>query len=283
MQIWLLYICLYAIFLSIYYCSNKKAIEKNSVYEVLAFFSTIGFALVAFTCKDVFKVDRIYLFIIFIKSLVIMCSWTLSLKAMKKMSLSLYSVIRLSGIIFTILLSVLFLGEKITSLMAIGIIIVLTGLILVNTVSINYEEKRKTKIKSIVILLGSCLFSAISSIIDKKLLMHIKSGQLQFWFLFFMTIIYWVILLGRRKKINFKAAKKNFWIPLASISLIIGDRFLFMGTEIPESKMSIITIVKQMSAVYTIILGKYLFKEKDIAKKLLCSILIIGGIVLTVL
>jgi len=43
------------------------------------------------------------------------------------------------------------------------------------------------------------------------------------------------------------------------------------------------TLLKQLSVIEGIILGKFLLKEKNIIKKLLCSILIIFGIMLTVL
>jgi uncharacterized membrane protein len=56
-----------------------------------------------------------------------------------------------------------------------------------------------------------------------------------------------------------------------------------MANEIPESKASIITIIQQISTIEIILLGKVLFKEKNIIRKLLCSILIIFGITLTLI
>ena len=76
---------------------------------------------------------------------------------------------------------------------------------------------------------------------------------------------------------------KNYWILLAAISLTVGDRFLFQANEIPESKVSIMTLIKQFSVIEGIILGKIFFKEKNIIKKLLCSLLIIIGIIFTVI
>lgn len=43
------------------------------------------------------------------------------------------------------------------------------------------------------------------------------------------------------------------------------------------------TLIKQVATIETIILGKYMFKEKNIIKKLLCSLLIIFGIILTII
>ena len=43
------------------------------------------------------------------------------------------------------------------------------------------------------------------------------------------------------------------------------------------------TLVKQCSAVVTIILGKVLYHEKNIVKKFLCALVILIGIALAIL
>lgn len=285
MEKWVLYTFLYAVFMGFFQCSKKKSIERNSIYEVLASFSLISFILTAITSNNIFNISISSLFIILIKSVIIVVAWLLSLSALNKMDISLYSTINLSRIIFTIMLSVIFLGEKLTIAMIVGIIIVILGLLLVNKASNKKENKesKNTSLKLVVMVLFSCLLNAISAIIDKKAVENVTSNQLQFWFLFFLTIIYFIILLVRKKKINFRTLKKNYWIPITAICLTVGDRLLFIANEIPDSKVAIMTIIKQFSAIECVILGKIMFKEKNIIKKLLCSLLIIGGIVLTLI
>lgn len=282
MQNWMTYTLIYAIFNGFFQCAKKKSIEKNSIDEVLALFSTIALILAALTSKNIFDIEVIPLIIVFSKSIVIVIAWILSLYAMQKMPISLYSVINLSRMVFSIIMSVIFLGEKLTITIIIGTIIIILGLILVNRLS-SEKSKKETSLKAILILLVSCLLNSISAIIDKQILKSITPMQLQFWFLFFLTISYWAILLFKTKKINFVDLKKNYWIFIAAICLIVSDRFLFRANEIPESKVSIMTLIKQITAIEGIILGKIFFDEKNIIKKLLCSLLIIIGIVLTVI
>lgn len=282
MEKWIVFVILHSIFLGVYYCSKKKAVEKNSICEVLAIFSTISFFIIATITRDAFNMEMKYLFIIIIKSIIITVAWLLELKAMKKMSVSIYSIVRLSSIIFTIILSIIFLGEKITATLLIGAIIVIIGLYLVNRISYKSNNK-EASLNVIIILLISCFLSSISALIDKKILIYINSGQLQFWFLFCLTIMYWIVLYTRKKKINVKILKNNYWILVSAFALTVGDRFLFLATEIPESKISIIMIIKQLSVIETIILGRFFFREKNTVKKLLYSIFIIVGVVLTVL
>ena len=169
MQNWILYTLIYALFTGFFQCARKKAVEKNSIYEVLAIFSTISFILVSLTSKDVFNIGFTPLMIIFTKSIIIVISWILSLYAIQKMPISLYSIINLSRIVFSIMLSVIFLGEQLTTLLIIGAIIIILGLFLVNKVS-NVENEKETSLKVVLILLISCLFNSVSAIIDKQVL-----------------------------------------------------------------------------------------------------------------
>ena len=277
MNNWILFTILYALFVAFFESAKKKAVERNSIYEVLANFSLIAFLLTFFITKDAFKIDYSYLPLIFFKASIIVIAWILGVKVLEKMQISLYSMIKISRIIFSVLLSYLFLVEKITFITLIGMSIIILGLIFVNK-TVNKEERKEKSIKLVILLLISCLLNSISAIIDKKILLHITSGQLQFWFLLFLTMYYWVILLMKKEKINYKEIKKNYWIPVAAIALVVGDRFLFIANENVDSQVIIMTMLKQLSVIISIILGKIIFKEKEITKKLLYSMLIIGGI-----
>ena len=68
-----------------------------------------------------------------------------------------------------------------------------------------------------------------------------------------------------------------------AFTLIIGDKVLFIANGIPESQVSVMTVIKQFSTIETILLGKILYKEKNIMKKILWSLLIIVGIILTII
>ena len=277
MKTWVFFTIIHAVFLAFFEASKKKASEKNSIYEVLAFFSLIGFIITAVITKDALSIEYKYLLVILIKSSVVTVAWILGLTALRQMEISLYSMIRISSIIITVILSSILLGEIITATSLIGMIIVIIGLILVNKTTIK-EENKNNSLKVILILLVSCFFNSISAIIDKKILMYVNSGQLQFWFLLFLTIYFFIVLAIRRQKIDFINIKKNYWIPIAAISIVASDRLLFKANQVTESQVIIITMLNQLSVIVSVILGKVLFDEKNIIKKLLYSILIICGI-----
>ena len=86
-----------------------------------------------------------------------------------------------------------------------------------------------------------------------------------------------------REKISLKRAVKNKWIWLLSIMFVIADRALFIANADPESRVTVMTLIKQAGSVVTILAGKFVFKEKNISHKLICAAIIIAGIMLGVL
>ena len=282
MNNWILLTILYAIFIAFYESCKKKAIIKSSIYDVLALFSTISFLLVVFITKDAFTIDYTYLLMILIKALIIIVAWILGLKAIENMQLSIYGIVKISRIVFSVLLSCLFLNENVTFEISIGICIIVFGLILVNKTT-DQGNNKQNKLKVIVLLLISCFLNSVSAILDKKILLHITSNQLQFWFLLFLMIGYWILLIVKQRKININQITKNYWIPIASIFFVFGDRFLFKANENINSKVIIMTLLKQVSVIMTILLGKIMFNEKEIFKKLLYSLLIIFGILIIII
>ncbi len=278
MNNWILLMVIDAFVISFSEVFKKKALAKNSIYEIPAFFTLIAFFINLFFSKDAINIDYIYLPIILIKSIIIVVAWLITIKAIKELQLSLYGILKISRIVFTVLLSCLFLGERFTLITFVGLLIVIVGLVLVNITDKEVQKKNNNKI--IVLFLISCIGSAISAIIDKKILVHITTSQLQFWFYLFLTILFFITLIIREKKINISSIKNNYWIPLIAICMAMSDRLLFMANSIQSSQVIVMIVLKQLSVVISIILGKLIFKENNILKKILYSILIIIGVVI---
>ena len=95
-----------------------------------------------------------------------------------------------------------------------------------------------------------------------------------------MTICYFIIFVIKQQTNNIKETLSNYWIILAAILLTVGDRLLFVANSNPDSKVSIMTILKQLSTIELLILGKIMFKENNILKKLACLSLIFIGIII---
>lgn len=275
---WIIFVFIYALLKGGREGLKKAATKKSSTNEIMFFYTLIGFIMVIPFSNTAFSIGGIYIFYSFLKAAVCCTAWMLSLIAIKSMSISLYGIMDIARMVFASVLGVLILGESLTGIKIAGLLLVVTGLVLVNTK--KHRASGATTLLSLIAVLGSCFFNAVSGILDKIIMRGIDSNQLQFWFMLFMVIITGAILAIRREKISVSSVKTNYWIPLMSLSLILGDRLLFEANANPQSEVTLMTLIKQSSLIVTVLTGRFVFKEKDMLFKLLCTAIVITGIMI---
>ena len=274
---WILLVLLYGLLKGGREIVKKKSLEKNSVLEVLIVYTLLSFVFVLPGAKNAIEMENfLFLLPIAFKSLIIFIAWILSFKAIKQMPVSLYGVIDLSRVVFASALGIIILREEMTLSTIIGSLLVCVGVLLCERQKNLKDEMVSFKIVCFTMI--SCLFNAISGVMDKILTKHVTSNQLQFWYMLFLVIYYIIYIVVTREKIRLKSALKNYWIWILAIMFVIGDRALFIANSMPESKVTVMTLVKQSCCIVTILAGKFVFKEKKIAYKLVCALIIIAGI-----
>lgn len=282
MNNWIILVIIYAMFNGFFQCTKKKAVKKTSIYEILFWVSVLTMLLSFISCNNVYNINSNEIFLIILKSFGTAGSWLFSLMALKRMPVGLYSIINLSSVVFSIILSILLLGETISIISIIGVFIVFLGIIFVNKDAIN-NKKEKIKKSSIFLVLLVAFCNAFNGILDKQIMRTVTAEQLLFWYSYFVTIIFTIVILYKKEKIKFRSCYKNYWIVLTALILFFGDKILFLANQMPNSKVFVMTLVKKLSVIEVIILGKIMFKEKNILKKLAFSLFIILGIVLTII
>ena len=129
---------------------------------------------------------------------------------------------------------------------------------------------------------ASCMLNAVSGLMDKLLMKNISSSQLQFWYMLFLVLYYLIYIIIAKEKIHVKESLKNPWIWLLAILFVIADKALFVANGIPDSRITIMTLLKQSGCVVTILAGKFIFREKNVGYKLFCAAVIVIGIVIGV-
>lgn len=280
-NIWILLILVYSLLKGARDPMKKAALKKNSSGEILFFYTLIGFIMTIPFSKGVFDVKPIFIFASFLKALIVCTAWLLTLVVLKKIPVGLYGIIELSRLIFSMTGGMVFFGESLTFPKIIGCTLVILGLLLVNLKK-DHSGKR-TSIGVILLSLTSAMLNATSGVGDKFLTKYISSSQLQFWFMLFTVILYGIYIIATKESISLKTLKTNYWIPLMSLSLIIGDRALFEANANPASEITIMTIVKQSSVIVTVLSGWIFFKEKGLLYKLLCTGIVLAGILIATL
>lgn len=284
MWIWL--VLLYGVLKGCREICKKKALETSSSVEVLLIYTLISFLMVCPDAKNAMGLSPKFYLLVALKSFIIFLAWILSFVAIKKLPLSMYGVLDLSRVLFATLLGVTVLGERLGPIHIAGLILVCAGLLLLKFKPVYEKSKqeigkeKKYAASIVIVALISCMLNSLSGLMDKILLKDINSSQLQFWYMLFLSILYIVYALIGRQKISLKRALTNKWIWILAIMFVIADRALFIANEMPESKVTVMTLIKQSGAIVSILAGKFIFKEKNVTHKLICAGIIIVGIVL---
>lgn len=281
-NLWILLVLFYGISKGIRDGLKKLSLQKSTLMEVLLFHSLIAFLLTIPFSHNVFDMPTIFYTLIFLKSFVIFLAWIFSFMSLNKMSLSYVGVMDMSRVVFSTCLGVFLLGEDMGLPNIVGLVLVLVGLFLVN-IRKTANSSENTSPKYVVLTLAACLLNAMSGTMDKIYTQYVTSGQLQFWYMFFMVILYTAYVLFTRTKVRISVLKDNIWIWVLSVLFVVADRALFIANSSSASQVTVMTLIKQSSVIVTIIFGKYVFKEKNILFKLLCSLLIILGITISLL
>lgn len=311
---WMLFVLNYGVLKGTREIVKKKSLQRSSVMEVLFFYTLFAFLFVCPNVKNAAQMDMHFLPAVAFKSFIIFLAWMCSFKAIKKMPISLYGLLDLSRVLFATLLAVIVQHEVLSGNQMIGLLLVCVGLLMLKrpkwpmvcrmqkkvrensdiqtddgtacTISEkqkNKEQQNEEHVPVILVLfaLASCMLNAISGLLDKILTKDITSAQLQFWYMLFLVLYYLIYILCSHTRIR-KEVWKNGWIWLLAILFVIADKALFVANGIPDSRITIMTLLKQSGCVVTILAGKFIFREKNVGYKLFCAAVIVIGIVIGV-
>ena len=306
-MIWILLTLVYGLLKGGREISKKKAMDKSSVMEVLLIYTLIGFLIVVPRAPHAMGMEPCQYGLILIKSFSIFLAWMMGFHALKHLPVSLYGVLDLSRVLLGTLMGVIILHEVLLWNQMLGLALVAFGLLALKFKFIGKRENEKeneassseteeenqapaentdapegSRTKFVLLAFGSCILNSVSGLLDKILMKDINSSQMQFWYMFFLLVLYALYVLVTRTKIR-KEAFKNGWIWLMSIMFVIGDASLFIANADPDSLVTVMTIVKQSACFVTILGGKFVFHEKGIAYRLFCASIIFTGIVISVL
>ncbi len=269
--------------------AKKKALEYNDVLEVLFVYTALSFLFTIPISGNITGVPAKEMLLIAFKAFVIFIAFLFSFIAIKKMPVSLYGVIDLSRLLFSMTLGIFVLKETLKYNQIIAMVLVAGGLLLLKYKPENARkgEAATEQVATIVYVMAfaSTFLNAISGTLDKILMStgNVTSGQLQFWYTLFTLIYYGIYIIIRKYKINFKTALKNPYIWVIAILFVVADKCLFIANSYPKSRVTVMTLLKQICCIVTIAGGKFIFKEKNTLQRLICALVIIAGIVIAAL
>lgn len=278
----ILFTILYALFIGFYNVFKKQSIKKNNEYTVLVLFTTVAFLCSLIWIPFGIAIPIKFIFIFALKGLLLALSWLLILRVLKEVDLSFVSIMNVISSVMSFILGIVLFDETASVLQIIGSIVIVLCVAGINL--LNKDKKGKISLTHISLLILSAGIATVSNVIDKYTTIHLSSFQVQFWFLLFVCFFSWIFYLILRFKDRAltltKDDLKNYWIYLIGIFLFVGDFWLFQAYKVPGSQMITISILSKLKIVVSILAGIIIFKEKNIIKKLILTILVVIGAIL---
>lgn len=283
---WFLPIFLSAILLGVYDLCKKDSVQGNSIMPVLFLATCSGsifFLLASAVTGHFFEYavcsQREWILIL-IKSLIVSASWTCVYYAMRELPISIAAPIRASSPLWTFLGSLILFREYPTLLQGIGMLAIFTGYYLFSVFGkmegISFAKHRGMH----MIFLGT-LLGAASSLYDKYLLniLQIPRGATQFWFSVDLVLILGIACLIRMFFMKRHYTFKWKWtVPATGILLICADYLYFYAVSIPETHISILSLIRRCSCIVTFIAGVYCFRDKNVKYKAAALAVILLGV-----
>lgn len=268
-----------ALFLSLYDFFKKLSVRgKKDVYEILFFYTFIAFICSLIFINSAINTDLKYIGFTFIKASVISLSWFLTMKAVTRLDLGIVTPFTMLGIIFTTIFAWIFFDQDIGVTQISGIVIILSGLILISSLSVKKEDT-KNDYRYLFLLVLASFLSSVSAIIDKSVLGNGgDKGALLFWFFFFLASIYFVVCLIRNKRISVSNLKGNLWVILVGLSIFLSDLFYYSAVAIDNVSLSMISIIRKLSCFITVVLAGIFLKEDNLVKKIMILLLMFLGL-----
>ena len=129
MPMWMLFVLIYAIIKGIREIFKKKALEENSVIEVLFVYSLLSLLMAIPQFPKAGGITGPQYAGTAFKAFAMFVAWLAGFSSIKKLPLSLIGVLDLSRVLFATLLGVVILGEQMTVYKSVGLVFVAAGLL----------------------------------------------------------------------------------------------------------------------------------------------------------
>lgn len=292
---WLLCAFASAFFLGLYDVNKKLGLRDNAVLPVL-FLNTVLCSLFFLpilllsryapeTIKDsifyVGQVDlRTHLFII-LKSLIVLISWGSAYVAVKHLPITIVGPIKAMQP-FVVLIGALFVfREQLNLWQWMGILVALFCFLLYSM------EGKKEGVSFWTNKWVWCLFlavftGAVSGLYDKYLMRNFDRMAVQVWYtiyqIFMMIPILLIFWLPKRKS----TARFTFRWSIIGISffLCLSDFLYFYALSIPDSMISVVSVIRRSGTIVSFAAGALFFHEKNIRIKGLILVGVLIGMFL---
>ena len=131
----------------------------------------------------------------------------------------------------------------------------------------------------IFFIVMAAVTGAVSGLYDKYLMKQLNPMLVQSWYNIYQVFIMCpvILLLWMPKRKESTPFRWKWTIPLISLFLCAADFVYFYSLSLPDSMISIVSMVRRGSVVVSFLFGAMVFREKNLKSKAIDLILVLIG------
>ena len=231
--------------------------------------------------NQISAIDGKTLLFLILSGLATGASWLCYFKALQIGDINKVVPIDKSSTIITIILAAIILGESITLVKGVAIVLIAVGTFLM------IEKKKSTNSENksswLLFAFGSDLFAALTAILGKIGISGVESNLGTAIRTFVVLIMSWIMVLVTGKKDKVKEVPKNELIFICLSGIATGASWLCYYRALQDGLASVVVPVDKLSILVTILFSYIVFHEKLSIKSAIGLVGIVAGTLIMIL
>ena len=231
--------------------------------------------------NQISAIDGKTLLFLILSGLATGASWLCYFKALQIGDINKVVPIDKSSTIITIILAAIILGESITLVKGVAIVLIAVGTFLM------IEKKKSTNSENksswLLFAFGSALFAALTAILGKIGISGVDSNLGTAIRTFVVLIMSWIMVLVTGKKDKVKEVPKNELIFICLSGIATGVSWLCYYRALQDGLASVVVPVDKLSILVTILFSYIVFHEKLSIKSAIGLVGIVAGTLIMIL
>jgi transporter family protein len=278
-----------ALLLGIYDVFKKRSLRDNAVIPVLflsiviSTFMFVPIVVLSVVSED-FKDSGLYVpkadleahLYIFVKAVIVLGSWICAYFGMKNIPITIFSPIRATQPIWTLIGAVVFFAEVLSGWQVAGVALTIVSFYFFSIAGLKEGVSWKSN-RWVWLVILATLLGAVSGLYDKHLMRLFDRMTVQVYSSVYQTILMAAVLFflwypNRSKTTPFQW---RWSIVGISVFLILADFVYFKALSMDDALISVVSIIRRSGAVVPFAYGALFLHEKNLKVKtvLLCGVL----------
>lgn len=203
-------------------------------------------------------------------------SWLCYFKALQIGDVNKVTPIDKSSTVLTMLLAFIFLGENITAVKALAMLLIGAGTYLMIQKKVTAAAGSKSNLW-FAYAAGSAVFASLTSILGKVGIEGVESNLGTAIRTIVVLIMAWVVVLITGKQGTLKNIDAKSWMYLVLSGFATGGSWLCYYKALKDGPASVVVPIDKLSILVTVVFSYLFLKEKLTLKALLGLLLIVAG------